>query len=332
MPLTSIHAFVVVPQRHIQEPKPCIGGVVSVTDKIKRILKDVYAKANIESQTRVQFFFNESRGNEFRDLAISFLWGTDPTTSSQSIAMRLSLLMDNRSDEGLFVITVSDENDGKRQMVLWIFPKEDALQFKSGPTTNTINVLEDVFSKTSKLRKAAKFAGVNSPASMMSGHVLDYQNDASNVADFWVTDFLASKLSVNDDVGSEKLADALESLYNRTSEYASRERIYAAIITLKNRGSRRTTGKSIADEFFRDDVGLVTKFKRQFQSDELYNSQFNFKKDAFNAKVKVIFYQLSNGIVVTSPIGIGDDSLKIRGSESARTLTASGEISEEKVK
>ena len=330
MAVKSVHAYIVTPQKGTESPEMPNGGPVSISIELKKTLGDVYKEAKFDSQTPVEFLFDSSRANEFREKIIEYLWGNSNEAGKQ-IALRLSLKMDKRTEECLLVLTWGELDNGSRQLVIWVFPKEEALQFKAG-STNAINVLEDVFSRTSRLRKAARYCGYNVSASLLGGHVLDFQSSGEGIADYWISEFLLSRLSLNDEAGSRIVGEALEKLYNKIQDRSSREKIYAAIVTLKNKPNVPTRAADIASLFFAGDNAIIGKFKRLFKSDDVYNARFKFSQSAFREVIKLSIYTLENGITVTTPIGISESDLTIKDENNKRKLSATGIIESERIR
>ena len=77
------------------------------------------------------------------------------------LAARLSSAMDNRSPACLFLAAAYRDNASalSREVALWIFPRDDAFRFRS--QAQAIDLLSDVFRRTSRLRKLARFSGRN---------------------------------------------------------------------------------------------------------------------------------------------------------------------------
>src|SRR5436190_1028558 len=70
-----------------------------------------------------------------------------------------------------------------------------------------VQVLADVFSQTSRLRKAAVFKGRQRDTSFLSGRALDIQTGRASVdvADYWVGKFLQCQLAITPLIGTENL-------------------------------------------------------------------------------------------------------------------------------
>ena len=102
----------------------------------------------------------DTRTSEMRDLMLEFAFGTKskPDSAGEKLAAALSQAMDRRSHPCLFVVAASGDTD-RRSVTMWTFPQEEAFQFRGASARPSIELLTDIFSRTSRLRKAALFEG-----------------------------------------------------------------------------------------------------------------------------------------------------------------------------
>jgi hypothetical protein len=80
--------------------------------------------------------------------------------------------MDLRSHACLLVCAAYQDG-ARRRVTLWTFPKDEALRLRHNRSGSSIDYLEDVFSRNSKLRKAALFEGQQRRTDFLTGRVLD---------------------------------------------------------------------------------------------------------------------------------------------------------------
>jgi hypothetical protein len=117
--------------------------------------------------------------------------GAHAEAAAAELAARLSQAMENRSPACLFLAAGYRDSAAApvREVTLWIFPRDDAFRFRS--RAHAIELLSDVFSRTSRLRKLALFDGRNLRTDFLEADVLDFQaGGIGGVAEFWIERFL----------------------------------------------------------------------------------------------------------------------------------------------
>jgi hypothetical protein len=77
-----------------------------------------------------------------------------PNATALQIATQLGDAMDLRSHACL-LMCAAYQDGARRRVTLWTFPKDEAPRLRHNRSGPSIDYLEDVFSRNSKLRKAA---------------------------------------------------------------------------------------------------------------------------------------------------------------------------------
>lgn len=219
MQLFRLHAYAVEPQRtrtHGVEP---IGGAVGITSQLRQVIDQNVSAAHFDTRTQVALRFDtHTRTSDIRDLILryAFKGSRNAEAAAAELANRLSDAMDLRSTPCLFVLAAMREAQ-RRCVTLWTFPRDQAFQFRSGRGGPSIRVLTDVFSQTSKLRKAAYFEGRQLRTHFLNGKVLDFQasHASQDIANFWIMRFLQCELSMADDTGTRLLARTVKKATQR---------------------------------------------------------------------------------------------------------------------
>jgi hypothetical protein len=188
MELFRVHAYSVSPQRGVKHPIPPEGGAIAISAEFQNIIAENLQSARLESRTVVDFQVGLiARTNSTRDLIMQYAFGesSDADEAALALAHRLSGAMDLRSTVCLFVAAAFRDGD-RLAVTLWTFPRDEAFRLRHGSSGPSIEVLTDVFSQTSRLRKAAQFQGRQLRSDFLSGRVLDFQADhaSRDVADF----------------------------------------------------------------------------------------------------------------------------------------------------
>jgi hypothetical protein len=212
--------------------------------------------------------------------------------------------MDQRSTPALLLVVAIDTNNrrGLKQTVIWIFPNEDAFQLRRGRGEPTIEVLKDVFSRRSKLRKAAMFEGGSSRSDYLDGRILDLQAGArkQDVAEFFIGTFLDCSLSITPDVGSRILAETIRQTHEELESPLEREQLHAAIIAVRNSPTNRISLDAFAQRYLNGP--LREAFLEHAPNQETAETIFEFSRDSFDQVLQFRVFQLANGAYVYSPL------------------------------
>src|SRR5258706_1753871 len=181
-PLIRLYAHSVAPSGVAQ------GGAVATTKEIQAALLDAHVKAGLDQALPVSFAIDPAtRTCAMRDrmMAVAFGDTSAANKAADDVARRLAAAMDQRSKRCLLVISMRGEKKtDARHIEVWTFPRDEAFQLST--KASRIDLLDDVFSRSSRLRKAASFEGRNLRTQFLSGRVLDFQANASDrfIADY----------------------------------------------------------------------------------------------------------------------------------------------------
>jgi hypothetical protein len=239
--------------------------------------------------------------------------------------------MDGRSADSLLVLTAYRQEDDKGRVILWVFPRDQALRLSVGKEGPSIVVLTDVFSQTSRLRKAAMFQGKNVPSGFLQGHVLDVQANSTTreVADFWIARFLQCALAMKGEAATRMLAKIIRKVHETRTASEEREQLQAAVAAVRHTPNKRMSLKRFADVYLNDDVRKT--FLDALPNDYTATSSFDFDRETFDSVLQFRVFQLDTGVFVSSPLGQVGESVKITdGSE--RKLTCEGRVLDERLK
>jgi hypothetical protein len=331
--LFRLFAFPVTPQRKRGAAVPLDGGRVAADDKLKRAITENVFRARLETRTLVDFSVDEhTRTNDVRDAVLALAFGekADAGKAAETLATRLARSMDDRSPSCLFVIAVFSDAP-KRVVTLWTFPRDEALRFRSGHGKVRIDVLSEVFSQRSQLRKAARFAGERLKTHFYRGHVLDLQAGRAigDTALFWITQFLSCKLSIGSATGSRLLARVARAVHDKCTDATDREQLLTGIMASRTRPNRQLSLRSFAEEYLSGTAKQL--FLRELANEPAAGSHFTFNRDAFDATLHFRTFFLRTGVVVSSPLGEVNGSVRITEGRTRR-LSCEGEVVSEKLR
>ena len=339
----KIHAYEVVPQRlQTVKAKPR-GGAFKADNDFKQVLANYLEKSKLENQPEVGFRFEDKTKNgvkahKVRGRIMDYCFGQSATSKKASLelAKQLSHSMDKRSPCTLLMLIAykGEDNDKFRRLVMWAFPKDEPFQFSAGKSTAEIEIPEDIFSRSSSIKKGALFEGINSDAAFLQGYVIDRQaqNTTNEAAAYWVNKFLNSQFSLTGIAGTRLLAKTLRSTYDNLTDQAGKNEVSDSITAAFTSKTEKRSLQSYAEEFFSPKT--ATAFLAEAPQESL-GTMFDFIKSEFEEKVQLRVFRLNDEVVVSAPFSTIDTkggSVKISTTKKAKTIRVSGTIVEETVK
>jgi hypothetical protein len=306
-----------------------------ITAELRSIIYDNIASAAFDKRTQIDFDVDPStRTNEVRDYVMSFAFGdgADGRVAALCIARRLAGAMDNRSTPCLLIIAGLERAD-ERVVTFWTFPRDEAFRLRQRRSGPTIQILSDVFSKTSRLRKGAEFRGRQLRNHFLSGKALDFQADHANkeLADFWIARFLQCRHGIGSETGTRLLARIVRRAYERCSDSEDQEELYSAMIAMRRSPHKRISLQQFADRYLRTDGNARDAFMRAVPNAESVNALFEFSTSTFDDALQFRVFQLRSGVFVSSPLKEIGESVQIsEGPE--RRLSCEGTVVDERLR
>jgi hypothetical protein len=330
MNLFRVHAYAVEPARTLASATAPRGGPVKLDAELQAALEEATRQSQLENGIQVDFRVDpRTRTNEVRDLILRFAFGTasEAAASAAGLADRLARAMDRRSTPCLFIVAVA-RDDGARRVTFWTFPRDEAFQFRGDSGSPSIQLLTDVFSRTSRLRKAALWTGERRRTDFLRGNVLDFQANQTSreVADFWIDRFLDCTLAIAPDSGTRLLANSLRKTYEATQDAAEREQLHAAITSVRQAPQTRWSLREFADRYLGGDV--KERFLNSVANQQVLDSPFDFSRDTFDKTIHFRVFRLETDVYVSSPFDEIGRSVVVQGDR----LRAEGIVREEKVR
>ncbi len=333
MNLLRVYAFAVTPQRKVDNPEPPIGGSITINTDIRVALDDAFRKAKLDQQDTIDFRVDpKSRSCETRDLMMELAFGNPRKTKGVAtrLANRLSTVMDSRSPSSLLVLAASGDNATVRRTAVWAFPRDESFQFRNNKSGAVVKLLQDTFSRTSRLRKAAVFEGRKSKTDFLSGRVLDHQaSEGRKAADYWIDSFLDCTLGLKGEAGTKILAQCLQTAFTKADSSATRENIYAAMMTARHANWRRISLRKFARSHLNNEAKKL--LLDASPNEETKGTTFDFKKDIFEKKLNFRIFHLEKNIYVSAPFETIGNGVSLSDGKKKR-LKCEGLVLEEKVR
>lgn len=246
------------------------------------------------------------RRSDVRDavLGLAFERSATARTAALDLARRLSRAMDERSPDCLFLIAAYRERGkDERRVAVWIFPQDEAFRFSPGgqAASTDIELLTDIFSRTSGLRKMALFSGKDIKTHFLGARVLDFQTGrADDVAVFWIERFLDAKLSITPAAGTKVLADGLRRASEADLTLEEKHQVHAAAQAVYTMPKQNWSMVEIANDFLSGKAREV--FLATAENEETRMSVFQLDRTALQKRLNVRNFRLPNGVFVSAPI------------------------------
>jgi hypothetical protein len=286
------------------------GGAVQIVEPVRAALDKALDEAIRQRPVRVQLRMSQdgTRWSPVADAVRVMAIGAAAAAeqSSAALAVRLGGEMDMRSKAGLFVVAVRrvSATDDLREIALWMFPSDTVLRFQS--RRHQIEVIENVFSQTSRQRKLALFRGRGARADFRAADVLDFQTRDTGrpVAAFWLDSFLDAVPDLTNEQGSKFLADIFLRASRAVTEDADRAQVQAAVMALRHSPSAARSMTSVAEEFLSG--GAKAAFEQAARlvvpDQQTRDSDFRLDSDKFAEYVGYRFFRLGEGTAVIAPL------------------------------
>jgi hypothetical protein len=307
---------------------------------IQAALDALFVSSKLASQAAVDFRIDgnaapRKRQHVVRDLVMDFAFQQAPAkvkAAAQSLATRLADSMDERSPATTLFLLAASRSGARRRMTMWAFPQDDAFQFRSGNNRANIRLLKDVFSRSSRLRKAALFEGRNTSSDFLTGRIIDLQatGGVGKAADYWISTFLDCRLGLEGETGTRHLAKYLREAYESMENQDDRDQIYNAMIAVRTSPKRIWSAKKFATEYLQ---GEAKRVFLQTVPTELRDLSFKFTRSVFEDKLNFRVFRLEDDVYVSAPFGTIGNGKTVRIIDGKqRKLRCEGPIADEKVR
>ena len=332
MKLLRIHAYKVLPKLLVRKGYQPTGGEIPFSNELEVLLEESIRTAKFDSRIEVNFIFPEdnTRNNEIRDLIMSYCFGNKDQAddAAKKLALYLSNAMNRVKQDCLFILAVKEDGN-IRQATLWSFPADTSFRFLDSTDQIDIEILEDVFSKTSNYRKAALFEGENLKGDFLSGRILDVQG--GEVAKFWYEEFLQCNFALESGRGARYLANFIRETYEKVVSQEDKQIITNAILGLRNQHNVELSFNRIANNFLRGYPKSI--FEKIVKRENLENSRFILDIEEFDKTAKFQMLTLHTGAIVYVPFNNFDDAVSITDEDQGKKfLRCEGFIEKESIR
>ncbi len=334
MKLVRIHAYQLAPRRTATAPAAVVGGKFPISTAIRSSLDNLFAQSGLAAEAQVDF--RPASGTTIgahtvRRLILRFSFGGASTAANASrlLSEKLADSMDYRSPSTLLMMTCL-KNGSQRRTIMWAFPQESGFQFRSDTTGARIRLLQDIFSHSSRLRKAALFEGRNRRSAFVSGRIIDHQAVGSSGAgaDYWIDKFLECQFSLSGVMGTRRLAGYLRAAHDSLDSQADKDQVFSTILAVRTSPTKNWTYQRVANRF------LTGAAQGEFLSRIPAHQRtlaFSFDRDEFEKRLNFRVFQTERGIYISAPFGTVGTTVKLTG-QAQRRVQVDDVVVDEKVR
>lgn len=299
MPILHAHSFLVHPGKN-DEVQLEIGGVqIRPGNRVFAMLAKLYERAHLECNIEILFrSHNGVQENECRDLMVAY--ANDPNMENgRRVAARLQCVTTHRSGLGLFFLAAGDDQ-GKLLMVSRFPAGEGVVAEERERQRLQVQFIERIFMKSARAYKSAVYSGPAGDGSFWYGHAVDKQmNDALELPNYWIGDFLDSELATTGPAATRRFAIALREAIKTTENPDVRDELIASA-----RLARNYNGNAVTAQGLSGNLGLspeaTNAIRNKMPRPELFEQTFRFDRREFDEHLLYRSVQLSNGAVLSA--------------------------------
>lgn len=302
MSVKCIDSFLVRAARgtegHVQLP----GSRLNDQGRLFDLLERLFDQATRESRVDILFrpAADDGPQEDCQALLMKHLRG--PTSSrALALAQRLSECTGNSSGLGLlFVICGMQERS--HQIVLTRFPADQGVLAEQRQNVLQVEFIEKVFMKSANAYKSAVYRTSSLDTDIWRGKVVDKQmNGPTEVAQYWIGDFLNSELATTGAAGTRRLAIAIRKTVRDTKSDEIRTQLIAASQLIPGLAGKSVSSRSALSQLAVSVEG-IDAIRRAMGRDELIDERFRLSAVEFASVIRYRTIELSNGATLTAEV------------------------------
>jgi hypothetical protein len=253
MKITHIASFLVSPGKNLKNPPDVKGLMAPLSGRLYILLNDIFENSNTECDIPIRFVMSNdgTQKNETRDNLLAFI-GQPNLKTGEKLAVRLSNYTTSKSGLALlFIILGKDDSNSHKKIVLSRFPADEGIiaDIKSGQLQ--VDYIERIFMKNQRYYKAAMYK--NFPkGDWWTGFAVDKQiidKKASELANYWIFDFLSSEFITTSQSGTRRLALAIKKSSSKADNIDTKQELLAFSAFSRNQAGRKVSISKLIEDF-----------------------------------------------------------------------------------
>jgi hypothetical protein len=218
--------------------------------------------------------------------------------TARSIAARLAAVTTRRSGFGLFFVVAGDHP--KKRLMLSRFPADEGMIVEEKADEDMdVRFIERVFMKNAHAYKSAVYAGPLEEHSFWSGKAVDKQVDVKELSDYWIGEFLESKLKTSPAAATKRFALAFRDAIKSAKEVPLKQDLLSAAQLVRGQDGHTISPQNVVDSM-RLSGEAVEALTHAMRREELMKETFQFDKAVFDQHIAYRSVQLDNGAILTA--------------------------------
>jgi hypothetical protein len=334
MAVEKIFSFLTYPKRNQPEEAVVSGTQIPLDDgKLCKMLKDIFDGSGTDCNVPVMFVSDgDKQENAVRSELLALL-AKPSVTAATPLAKRLQSATSGTSGMGLLFICIGKDGESDTRVVISRFPADEGVVAEKSSEKLTVQFVEQVFLKSAYSYKAATYLFDGKPNQLWKGHVVDKQinHGSKAVADYWIVDFLRSEFSTTAAQGTRRLAKAIKSAIQATSDIEIKAQLTSAAQLATNLPKKAMTISDFCDSFHLSEPAKQAIIAN-VNPPRLVHEKFRFDVTEFSKHLAYRQVELDTGAVMTAPAEKFDDCFKATKHKEETVFVASGHVVDEKLK
>ena len=334
MTVEKIYSFLTYPKKNRPEEAVVSGTQIPLDDgKLCKMLKDIFDGSGKDCNVPVMFVSDgEKQENVVRSELLTLL-AKPSVAAATPLAKRLQGATSGTSGMGLLFICIGKDSDSDTRTVISRFPADEGVVAEKNSEKLTVQFVEQVFLKSAYSYKAATYLSDGKPNQLWKGHVVDKQinHGSKAVADYWIVDFLRSEFSTTAAQGTKRLAKAIKSAIQGSSDIAIKSQLTSAAQLAANLPKKAMTISDFCGSFHLSEPAKQAILS-SVNPPRLVHEKFRFDVAEFSKHLAYKQVELDRGAFMPAPADKFNDCFKATQRKEETVFVAAGHVVDEKLK
>lgn len=338
MEIAKIFSYLVYPGKNEKTPEEVKNAEITLSGKLFEMLRDLFEKSSYECNIPIRFVVEDDdppKTNKGRTQLIGFL--KEPCIDKgEEIAIRLRDVTTKVPGIGLLFLIIG-KNNNSTKLVISRFPAEQGILAGTNEGKLEIEFLEKIFMKNSLSYKAVLYEfSPESESNFWQGTATDKQrNYGSEIANYWIKDFLNSDYRTTSVAGTRRFVNALRIAINEAKGLAVKQELMGLSTLAKGFHKRSCSINEILTTFKISDESKSYLTSQFSKNSNLLDDIFEIDQAEFINHAPHRSIELDTGAIVMAPTEKYDELIKVEkvGDQGIRCkVSTEGEIIDERLR
>ena len=299
MDVSAAHSFLVQPAKSWDQRPQASGTEIPTEGQLFNMLQELCNRAPNECRIEIMFRPDEDGTPANDSRADLEAYARNPTLEhGRVIAERLQSVTTNRSGLGLLFLAKGRMVSGSHGLVISRFPAEQGVLAQEHADQLSVEFIERVFMKNTRAYKSAIYETPTLIAGFREGRAVDRQlSGPRELSQYWISDFLASELRTTGPLGSRRLAEALRTAVNKTTDGRLKHELVSMAQLLRNQDGKVRSARVFLSRLSVSAKGMEA-VERAFARPELMDESFRFSAEEFDRHISYRLVELHTGAML----------------------------------